>query len=113
MLAVEDGEPGLSSGRVDAGLDAFHEPQIVVGMLRHRRRRVASGEQLLPGVLAHGLQQPISEIRPFPIGDVDQRLVDQVAENVEDAGAVQAESGGDVLGRLQREAVDEDRQPAQ
>ena len=36
-----------------------------------------------------------------------------MAENVDDAGAVQAESGGHVLGRLQREAVDEGRQPAQ
>ena len=78
VLAVERGEPGLSSGRVDAGLDPFHEPQIVVGMLHQRRRRVVSGEQLLLRVLAHGLQQPIPEIRPFSIGDVHQRLVDQV-----------------------------------
>ena len=42
-----------------------------------------------------------------------ERLVDQVAKNVDDAGGVRAGSGGYVLGRLQREAVDEDRQPAQ
>ena len=113
MLAFESGEPGLSSGRVDAGLNPFREPQVVVGMLRQRRRGVFSREKLLIGVLAHGLQQPIPKIRPFSIGHVYQRLVDQVAENVDDAGAVRVESGGHVLGRLEREAVDEDRQPAQ
>ena len=35
------------------------------------------------------------------------------AEHVDDAGVVRAESSRHVLGRLQREAIDEDRQPAQ
>jgi hypothetical protein len=37
MLAFEHGEPGLSSGCIDAVLNPFRESQIVVGMLRQRR----------------------------------------------------------------------------
>jgi hypothetical protein len=68
------------SGRVDAGRNPFRKPHVVVAMLRQRRRCVFSCQKLLPGVLAHGLQQSIPTIRPFSIGHVYERLVNQLAE---------------------------------
>ena len=113
MLAFEHGEPGLSSGRVDAGLDPFREPQIVVGVhatmpLMRLQLREVSDSAYWRTVSSNRYRRLAPSRSVTCTRDLSMRWL----MNVDDVGGVRAESSCHVLGRFQREAVDEDRQPA-
>jgi hypothetical protein len=69
---------------------------------------VALGGRLEPlgGVLAHGVQQA----EALAVGD-DERLLEQPGEQSDDPPAGDRTVGADLLGRLEREAAGEDREP--
>ena len=66
----------------------------------------------LRGVLPHGLQQAVAAIAGALL-DVDERLVDQAAEESDRLLALQRIPCADVLGRLQAEAPGEHREAPQ
>jgi hypothetical protein len=75
-----------------------------------QRDGVALGGRLEPlgGVLAHGVEQAEALI----LRD-DERLLDQPGKQIDDPPPCDSTAGADLLGRLEREASGEEREPAE
>src|SRR5258705_3884721 len=91
------------------GESKIEEMAAVCGL---QRLGLVGGNQSFAGQLADRLKESVSRAKTCPL-DLDERLVDDPAETVQHIRAGQPLVRAHLLGRLQREAASEDREPAE
>ena len=79
-------------------------------MAAQRRFALRRLDEPLPGVLAHGFEQPEPGLRRSRVGE-HERLLDEPPEHVEDVHLVDRVAGADVFGRLEARPAGEGGQP--
>jgi hypothetical protein len=112
VLLVAAVQPLGLPGAGEVGLGGHGEGQVVLGVAPGERLQLAGGRQLLAPELADRLHHGEPRVAGGGPGPGDQRLVDQRGHRVE---RVEAERAGvaDGLGRRQRPAAGEHRQPGE
>src|SRR5437660_909647 len=77
-----------------------------------QRRQLATGSKAFPAILSDRLEQPVARFGRSEFR-CDQRLDDELIEQLEYLLALDAIPAADVFGRLQRPAAGEHRQTAE
>ena len=109
-LGVEAGEPGVPLLASEFALRMLGECDVEFEMPVAGARVLARFGEALQRVLPHGLQQSVALALCI---ERDQRLVDQVPQQVQHVARRDVVARADRLGRVERESAGEHRQPLQ
>ena len=114
VLGLQPVQPGRLVGPGSCRLGPLGQRQAPGrGGARARPRASPASPQPLPGVLAHRLQQPVARLRRRRASASTSDLSTSRSSRSSTSPASMPSPGADRLGRLQRPAAGEDRQPAQ